>query len=109
MQHSVVQSHRLDANLETIAPMSVFVDDMQMPFRGMLMCHMIADTTEELHRMAESIGLRRRWVQNAGTPSEHYDISLESRAKAIELGAIAVTRRDLVTRIREKRAAVSDA
>ena len=84
--------------------MSVFVDDMRMPFRGMLMCHMIADTTEELHRMAESIGMRRRWVQSAETPNEHYDISIEARAVAIELGAVAITRRQLVMKIREKRA-----
>ena len=83
--------------------MSVFVDDMRMPFRGMFMCHMIADTSDELHRMAEAVGMRRRWVQNAGTPREHYDISIEARAAAIELGAIAITRRQLVMRVREKR------
>jgi hypothetical protein len=64
---------------------------------------MIADTAEELHRMAELIGMRRRWVQCEGTEREHYDISMESRDKAIDLGAVAVTRRELVMKIRAKR------
>ncbi|MEO7083064.1 MAG: DUF4031 domain-containing protein [Gemmatimonadaceae bacterium] len=86
--------------------MSVFIDDMRTPFRGMLMCHMIADSPDELHRMATAIGLARRWVQFPGTAREHYDISIETRAIAVQLGAVAVTRRELIMRIREKRAAL---
>jgi hypothetical protein len=88
---------------------SVFVDDMRIPFRGMLMCHMIADTPEELHAMAQAIGIRRRWVQRAGTSREHYDISIETRAIAIRFGAVAITRRELVLKIREKRSYSADA
>ena len=32
--------------------MAVYVDDMKWPFKGMMMCHMLADTSEELHAMA---------------------------------------------------------
>jgi hypothetical protein len=46
---------------------------------------MTADTLEELHEMAEKLGLRR-WFQNTGTP--HYDLCKSKRLKAIKLGAI---------------------
>ena len=40
--------------------MSVYVDDPIWPFRGMMMCHMIADTPDELHAMADKIGMQRK-------------------------------------------------
>ena len=44
--------------------MAVYVDDMHLSlmgcFRGMKMCHMIADEEVELHRMAGRIGLELR-------------------------------------------------
>lgn len=78
--------------------MSVYVDDMRAPFRGMLMCHMIADTTEELVAMAERIGVRRKWVQHPGTAREHFDICLAKRALAVQAGAQEVTQRELCLR-----------
>lgn len=71
--------------------MPVYVDDMQAPFRNMVMCHMIADTTEELLSMASRIGVSHRWIQHPGTPSEHFDICLSKRARAVSLGAIEIT------------------
>ena len=41
--------------------MTVYVDDMRAAFRGHIMCHMIADTEDELHEMAARIGIERRW------------------------------------------------
>lgn len=70
--------------------MSVYVDDMRAPYRGMIMCHMIADTEEELHQMADAIGVARRWYQG-----DHYDIRLAMRTKAVKLGAIELTRMEL--------------
>jgi len=63
--------------------MAVYVDDMRAPFGRMIMCHMIADTTAELLYMADRIGIARRWLQDAGTWKEHFDISLSKRALAL--------------------------
>lgn len=75
----------------------VYIDDMEAPYRGMLMCHMIADTTKELLSMVDKIGVRRKWIQYPGTPSEHFDICLAKKKLAIKEGAKAVTGRELVT------------
>jgi hypothetical protein len=71
--------------------MSVYVDDMAARFRRMVMCHMLADTDDELHAMADRIGVARRWHQG-----DHYDICLAKRALAIEAGAIEITQREAV-------------
>lgn len=71
--------------------MSVYVDDMEAPFRGMKMCHMSADSTAELLAMADVIGVKRRWIQYPGTPKEHFDICLSKRALAVRAGAIELT------------------
>lgn len=71
------------------------MDDMQAPFMNMVMCHMVADTTEELFYMADRIGVRRKWVQDYGTHREHFDICLTKRAIAVRLGAKEITMREL--------------
>ena len=75
--------------------MSVYVDDMRAGFGRMVMCHMIADSTDELLDMADKIGVNRRWLQKAGTNHEHFDIALSKRAQAIRLGAVPVTMMEL--------------
>jgi hypothetical protein len=80
--------------------MAVYVDDMQAKHRSMIMCHMIADTSEELDEMAELIGVQLKWKQFPGTPREHYDISKAKRALAVKLGAVEVTQRELAKMIR---------
>ncbi len=74
----------------------VYVDDMQAPYRRMIMCHMVADTKEELLAMADSIGVQRKWIQEEGTYQEHFDICLEMKYKALRLGAKQITSRELV-------------
>jgi hypothetical protein len=59
-------------------------------------CHMMADTLDELHALAETIGLRREWFQG-----DHYDLVPFRRARAVALGAIETTTRDLV-RLRQR-------
>ena len=74
--------------------MTVFVDDMYLypmgKFRTMKMSHMVATTDEELHAFAERIGVARRWFQR-----DHYDVSMSKRSRALDLGAHAVTLRQL--------------
>jgi Protein of unknown function (DUF4031) len=82
--------------------MAVYLDNARNGFGRMVMCHMIADTEDELHAMAERIGLRREWYQgDASTP--HYDVSLSRRALAVRHGAIVCERREFVRIIQAKR------
>lgn len=69
----------------------VYVDNMNARFGRMIMCHMIADTKEELLQMADKIGVQRKWIQDAGTYLEHFDISLGCKKKAIAFGAKQIT------------------
>lgn len=87
----------------------VYVDNFHETGAGkfgrMKMSHMIADTTEELLKMVDSIGVNRKWIQYQGTDHEHFDICLSKRKKAIENGAKEVSFRELAEirqRIKQK-------
>jgi FMN phosphatase YigB (HAD superfamily) len=75
--------------------MPVYVDDMFKyklgKYQRMKMSHMVSDSLEELHDMAEKIGMKRKWFQN-----DHYDVSLKRRELAIKHGAIEITMREAV-------------
>lgn len=74
--------------------MTVYVDDMKAEFGRMKMCHMLADSDEELHAMADAIGVARKWWQSpAKTSGSHYDIALSKRALAVAAGAVEITLR----------------
>ena len=87
--------------------MTVYVDDMHLSpvgqFGRMKMCHMIADTTDELLAMADKIGVARKWIQKRGTANEHFDIAFSKRALAVQAGAIEITMRELANKCRERR------
>ncbi|MGK7663345.1 MULTISPECIES: DUF4031 domain-containing protein [unclassified Marinovum] len=83
--------------------MAVYVDNMQAQFGRMKMCHMIADSTEELLTMADRIGVARKWIQAAGTAREHFDIAMSKRVLAVEAGALEVTTRELARMTRARR------
>ncbi len=70
--------------------MAVYVDPAAHKFGRMIMCHMWADTEEELHTFAARIGIKRKWFQEPPKASwKHYDISKGKRQLAISLGAVA--------------------
>lgn len=76
--------------------MAVYVDSMRASFGRMVMCHMWADTREELFAMADKIGVARKWFQRPAAVQlpgmnaswEHFDIAMSKRAAALKAGAI---------------------
>ena len=83
--------------------MSVYVDNMAASFGRMVMCHCIADSTEELLEMMDRIGVQRKWIQKPGTPNEHFDICRSKRRLAVELGAVEISQRELALKVQAKR------
>lgn len=75
--------------------MTVYVDDMRRQARvGRLdarWSHLLADTTDELRAFATRLGLDPSWIQYAGDPLEHYDLTDGKRVEAIRLGAVTIT------------------
>lgn len=85
--------------------MTVYVDDARIPatvgrIKGRW-SHLFADSQDELHAFAQSIGLKRAWFQPGkpigGKPSRlwHYDVTDSVRARAIAAGARAINIREL--------------
>ena len=62
-------------------------------------CHMWADEIDELHVMADSIGLKRSWFQHHPR-HPHYDITASKRAMAIARGAIQRSLRHYIAKQR---------
>jgi len=77
---------------------AVYVDNARNRYGRMLMCHMLADTREELHAMADTIGVPRRWFQDMRRP--HYDICQAKRALAVRAGAVEMTTSAMVRMFR---------
>ena len=75
--------------------MTVYVDDMYRTplgqFGRMKMSHLMADTTEELLAIADTIGVARRWIQYPGTDKEHFDIAMSKRALSVK-AVLSITR-----------------
>jgi hypothetical protein len=83
---------------------TVYVDRARNGFGRMLMCHMIADTPDELHAMADRIGVARRWFQQPPKASFwHYDIAQTKRALAVAAGAVDCERNTFVDHLRRIR------
>jgi hypothetical protein len=74
---------------------------------GPLWCHLIADTSEELHAFAARLGMLRQWAQHEGQPTEHYDLRPEKRALAVALGAREISLAAMGRLTRAKREAAA--
>lgn len=84
--------------------MSVYVDESRYAFGRMIMCHMVADSIEELHEMADKIGIDRRHFQcSPKSAYDHYDICTSKRTEAVRLGAIEVSTRRIIEVCRAQR------
>lgn len=81
--------------------MSVYVDDSKIPYRGMLVCNMFADTAKELHEAARDLQLGK-WAYQRGETLAHYQVSLTKRREAIRRGAIPVDNKWVKERIRKE-------
>lgn len=83
--------------------MGVYVDCEKNQYRHMIMSHLVADTVDELHAMAQRLGLKRSWFQQSRNGMPHYDICQTKREQAIKLGAEVIDRRKMVELMRKNR------
>lgn len=82
--------------------MAVYVDNAVIPWRGRLWAHLIGSDLDELHALAQAIGLRRAWFQDARR-FPHYDVDAAYRERALRAGAIAITDRRIPDDVLMKR------
>ncbi|MEU3016123.1 MULTISPECIES: DUF4031 domain-containing protein [unclassified Nocardiopsis] len=77
--------------------MSVLIDSPVWPGpRGWLFAHLASDVSlSELHAFARELGVPPRAFER-----DHYDVPEHLHARALELGAVHVSGRELVTRLR---------
>jgi hypothetical protein len=70
---------------------TVYVDDAVTLWRGRRWAHLMADTLAELHGFAAALGMPRHAFQDR-TSGAHYDVTDEQRTRALELGAVPISR-----------------
>ena len=66
-------------------------------------CHLLADSREELHAMAEAVGMPRVAFQDHPW-RWHYDLPAHLRAAAVALGAREVTLHDVGALLKRRKA-----
>jgi hypothetical protein len=86
--------------------MSCYVDSVRSyPGAGLRyteFCHLLADTRDELHAMADQLGMPRRFFQEHPW-RWHHDLPAPLRAQAVELGAVEVTMHEVGALLRRRR------
>jgi hypothetical protein len=73
--------------------MAVYVNKLRPRFGGLSLCHLLADSLDELHAMAARIGLEPSLFNLEIIP--HYDLSRAKRQRAIAAGAKVIDRQQL--------------
>ncbi|MGH3356508.1 MAG: DUF4031 domain-containing protein [Nocardioidaceae bacterium] len=74
----------------------ILIDPPQVPMRGRLWSHLASDTSyDELHEFARQCGIPER-----GFDRDHYDVPAEWYDAMLAAGAVAVSSRELVARLR---------
>jgi Protein of unknown function (DUF4031) len=81
--------------------MTVYVDDAIWVWQRLNWCHLLADETDELHRFAAELGVKRSSYQGPPkTTTPHYDITAFERRLALRIGAVACSREEIVAIVR---------
>lgn len=84
--------------------MAVYVDAAIWHWVGRRWCHLLADDTDQLHRFAAQLGLKRSSYQGPPkTSAPHYDITGFERDRAVRLGAVECSREEIVAVFRRVR------
>ena len=74
----------------------ILIDPPMVPSRGHLWSHLASDTSyDELHVFARLLGIPER-----GFDRDHYDVPAERYDAAVAAGALPVTSRELIVRLR---------
>lgn len=73
----------------------VYVDDSKVLKHGYAWFHLMADSIQELHEFAASIGMPAR-AFHRGARHPHYDVTARQRQRALQHGAVAISARDAV-------------
>ena len=66
-------------------------------------CHLLADTRDELHAMADELGIPRRFFQDHPW-RWHHDLPEHLRRQAVELGARELTLREVGELLKRRKA-----
>jgi muramoyltetrapeptide carboxypeptidase len=75
---------------------TLLIDPPNSPGHGRLWSHLASDTSyEELHRFASALGIPER-----GFDRDHYDIPAERYDDVVAAGAVPVTSRELIARLK---------
>lgn len=78
-----------------------YVDDAAVVYKGKPRFHFAADTLEELHQAAREAGIARCWFHR-GARWPHYDVTAEQRQLLIINGALALSSKELVRKLRQE-------
>ena len=74
----------------------ILIDPPLWPNHGTVWGHLVSDRSlEELHAFAARAGIPRR-----GFDRDHYDYPEARRSELVRLGAVEVSTRELITRLR---------
>jgi hypothetical protein len=94
-----------------VPPLTVYVDDWRqratIRSREDRWSHLVADDQDELHAMAAWLGIppRAYQIHRRSAALNHYDVPESLRLRAIDLGAVAITWRQMALLARQWRRA----
>ena len=79
----------------------VLIGKNKYKFGRMYLSHMASDSLAELHDIAEKLGVRKHFQNKKGKP--HYDICQSNKLKAIQLGAVEVSDKEIIKMFRSSK------